>query len=193
VVYLAFACRCLIGLLFAVSVGSKVCGSAAFTQFTATTRTLVAATLPGHHWRTAAQRWLPRAIVVAETAVVVLVAAPAAVRFGFGLAAVLLAGFTWAIAAAMRRRVRTSCQCFGASTTPLGAPHLIRNGVLLLVALTGLTVGPGELARTDRAGLVLTFGAAAIAVVVIARLDDLIALSTPRIGLKPMADDDRVD
>jgi hypothetical protein len=180
--YVAIACRCLIGLLFGVSAFSKVRDSVAFAEFTTSTRTLLAGALPGHGPHAMVERWLPSAVVLAEATVVALVAVPASVRFGFGLASVLLAGFTLAIAVAIRRSVRTTCRCFGASTTPLGASHLVRNGVLLLVALTGLTVGPGELARVDRAALIMTVGLAAIAVVVIARLDDLVALFTPTIG-----------
>jgi hypothetical protein len=179
---LAIACRCLIGLLFGVSAFSKVRDSVAFAEFTASTRALLAGALPGHGPHAMARRWLPSAVVVTEAAVVALVAVPAAARFGFGLASVLLAGFTLAIAAAIRRSVLTTCRCFGASSAPLGASHLVRNGVLLLVALTGLAVGPGDLARVDRAALIMTIGPAAIAVVVIARLDDLVALFAPGTG-----------
>ncbi len=190
--YLAIACRCLIGLLFGVSAISKVRAAAAFAEFTTATRALLAAALPGPGRYTAVERWLPSTIVVTETAVAGLVVVPASARFGLGLAAVLLTGFTLAIAAAIHRDVRAACRCFGASTTPLGTAHLIRNGILLLVSSTGLAVGPGELDRTDPAGLVLTVGVATIAVVVVARLDDLVALFTPLAGRARMVDDDRV-
>ncbi len=49
----------------------------------------------------------------------------------------LLGAFTAAIAAAVRSRRRIACNCFGASSAPVGPAQLVRNGILLTVSLTG--------------------------------------------------------
>jgi hypothetical protein len=63
---------------------------------------------------------------------------PGAVTVGFAVAALLLIAFTAGILHAIRGRQKVSCQCFGASSVPVGPAHLVRNGFLLLVAAAGL-------------------------------------------------------
>ena len=75
-------------------------------------------------------RWVPPvsvAVVVAEGASRSSWSSPGD-RPGFVLAsALLLAAFTTAIAASLRRGRRAPCRCFGAADTPVGPRHLARN------------------------------------------------------------------
>ncbi|MFI7635951.1 MauE/DoxX family redox-associated membrane protein [Nonomuraea sp. NPDC049400] len=165
--YLAIACRCLIGLIFAISALSKIRGRQAYQEFARTTTTL----LPRHG------RKLALPALAAEFAVPVLLALPATTLAGFGLAATLLTAFAVAIAAALRRGVRTSCRCFGASTTPLGTQHVIRNAALIAVSATGAALGPGDPAHPG--GIAVAAVAAVVLATLVTRLDDLIDLFAP--------------
>jgi hypothetical protein len=180
--YLGFACRCLIGLVLGVSVIGKLRGRTAFREFAGATRMLLIAACP--FWRPshAAARAVGGAVVAAEASVVLLLLAPGAGRFGLGLAMVLLAAFGYGIAAAVRRGVRTACRCFGASSTPLGVRHVVRNAALFLVAATGLLTGP--VGDTDLAGLAVAGGAAAVLALFVVRLDDVIGLFTPQLSTR---------
>lgn len=167
---LVFGCRCVLLLVFAVSAVSKVRGPGSFAAFRAAT----AALLPRAAVR--ASRPVAIAVVTAEVAVVVALAVPSTVYFGSMLAAGLLAGFTVAVAAALRRGTTASCRCFGASATRLGARHLVRNGALL--ALAG-----GALLTTARPGgepvaLVLTAGVAVVVALLVISFDELVDLFT---------------
>jgi hypothetical protein len=107
----------------------------------------------------------------------VLLAAPATVPAGFLLGAGLLVVFTGAILQAIRRERRTPCHCFGASTTPLGMPHAIRNALLLAACAAGFagTLWSVEPARNP-GGLVVALTVAAAAVLLVVRLDDIVEL-----------------
>src|SRR6185503_12351118 len=148
--YLSFACRCLIGLVCGVSVIGKLRGRTAFREFAGTTRVLLIAAGPVSRVSHAAARVVGGVVVAAEASVVLLLLIPGTGWVGLGLAMVLMASFGHGIAAAIRRGLRTSCRCFGASSTPLGSRHLVRNAALFLVAATGLLTGP--VADADLAG-----------------------------------------
>ncbi|SED36361.1 Methylamine utilisation protein MauE [Streptomyces sp. 2224.1] len=172
--YAAIGIRCLIGIIFLTSAISKSVGRQAFPSFVASLRDM---------------RLLPPQTVTAVGGCVVLAEftsctlllmphrlLPAA---GLGLAALLLTVFTAAIAVTVRRGSRTPCRCFGASTTPLGPRHLIRNTVLAALAVLGAlwTVGAGYPTALSRsvvpAGLGLLLGG------LVTVLDDLVALFHP--------------
>ncbi|WP_328989057.1 hypothetical protein OG394_22790 [Kribbella sp. NBC_01245] len=135
--YALICCQFVFGLVFAVSLASKVRSRAAYAAFVAAVPGLA----PGIPVRLAAP-----AVIAGEAAVVVLVVIPATAVVGFALAVALLLSFTVAIVAAIRRRQKVTCQCFGSSSSPVGPPHVARNAVLLLIALTGLAAGldPGQ-------------------------------------------------
>jgi hypothetical protein len=86
-----------------------------------------------------------------------------------------------AIGLALHRGQTAPCRCFGASSTPLGAAHLIRNVTLLVGSLAGL-VG-GVVARhpaVQPLGLAVALAVAAVAVLFVVRLDDdVVALFRP--------------
>lgn len=172
-------------LVFTRSVMGKVRSRAAFAEFTRTVRSLpparrLSAPLPA--------RTLAVLVVTAEAALVPalalpgVLAPPAVLVAGLGIAAVLLAAFTALAADAARRGSRVPCRCFGRTTTPLGAVHAVRNSVLLAVAVTGL-VAVAVTGRSPEAGdpmavLTALLGGAVLGLLVTA-LDDLAALFRP--------------
>ncbi|MGP3685992.1 MauE/DoxX family redox-associated membrane protein [Streptomyces sp. IBSNAI002] len=174
--YLAIGMRCLIGAVFLVSVLGKTAGRGAYAAFVVSVRELLPLS------RTVI-RPAAALVVLGEAAIVPLLALPhpLAHRTGFALAAVLLTAFTAAIARSLRRGSRTPCRCFGASTTPLGPRHLVRNLLLAVGATAGATAGaaagpphPGGVLAAVFAGLLL--GA------LVTLLDDLLYLLRPAAG-----------
>jgi hypothetical protein len=167
--YVALGCRSLVALLFLMSAASKLRSRSAYADFLAATRRLAP---PWPPVRVAAV-----AVVAAELAIAALVAAPGTVRAGFALALGLLAAFTYAILAALRRPERAPCACFGASGRPLGYGHVARNLVLMAVSALGLlTDAP---VTGDVAAMVTAIATGAVAAIVVALGDDLIDLFSP--------------
>ncbi|MGC4944373.1 MauE/DoxX family redox-associated membrane protein [Kribbella sp. DT2] len=164
--YLEFGCRVLLGGVFAVSAGSKLSSRAAFAEFVAATVRL-----------TGAAAWLARelavGVVVAEIAVVVALMVPASTQWGFAAAIGLLGAFSVAIVRSLRRGQRAPCRCFGASSTPLGLQHVIRNVVLAAFGVLGIS---GATAALELGPACVVAFAALIGVALVARLDDLIGL-----------------
>ncbi|MFF5260621.1 MauE/DoxX family redox-associated membrane protein [Actinomadura viridis] len=170
--------RVLVGGVFLVAVASKAHGPASFARFADSVRQ-VAAVPRGAAAPVAA------GVLLAEAAVVLLLAVPGPVpsgplaegllTTGFLLAAVMLAGFSVVLATALRRGVTSSCQCFGASGDGIGRRHVARNGALLLCSVTGAALTPAAAAVTPFAA-VLCVAAAAAAVAATVLLDDLLYL-----------------
>jgi len=85
--------------------------------------------------------------------------------------------FCGGIVVLLTRGVSASCACFGATGSPLGRKHLIRNGLLAGIALCGLLAGapsdlhPGGALDAVFAGLI---GAA-----LLVAFDDLVELFLP--------------
>ena len=177
--YAALACRGLIGLVFAVAAVTKVRSPGAYREFASW---LAALPVP-----LARNRALPAVFIGAEIAIVALVAVPVAATAGLLLAAGCLAVMTGGTAVIVKRGARVSCQCFGPSSSPLGARHVVRDGILLVIALAG-TLGNSKGAASP-AGIALSLVAALIGTMLIVFSDDLIALfeSDPaaRVGEPP--------
>ncbi|MEV6928530.1 MauE/DoxX family redox-associated membrane protein [Dactylosporangium sp. NPDC051485] len=148
--YVETACRCVLGIVFAVSALSKVRGRAAWSRFTAS----VAALAPAPRTAT---RPLAAAVVAAEGAIVLALAAGPVAPVGFAMAIGLLAAFTAAIVRAYRRERRVPCACFG-SGRPVGPRHVVRNGILAAVGLAGLVTAGGGPIRPAGAGIALAAG-----------------------------------
>jgi hypothetical protein len=164
--YAALTCRALVGLVFAVSAFTKIRNVTAYRKFASW---LASLPVP-----LASHRALPPVLAGAETAIVVLVAFPAAAVAGLVLAALTLAVLTAGTAVAVSRGARVNCQCFGPSRTSLAARHVLRNGFLLVVAVTG-ALGSGPVAARP-AGIALSLVAAVAGATFVVFLDDLVAL-----------------
>ncbi|MBB5130231.1 MauE/DoxX family redox-associated membrane protein [Streptomyces griseoloalbus] len=170
---MAITTRCLLGTVFLASFLSKTAGPGAFDAFVASLRSM--RLLPPMTVRAVA-----RGVVAAEGAIFALLLLPMAVATagGFVLAAGLLTAFTAGIARVIRRGLRVPCRCFGSSAAPLDRRHLMRNAVLVTMAVVGACTsgarGPihlGGLAVSASIGLALG--------VVVTALDDIAELFRP--------------
>jgi hypothetical protein len=128
---------------------------------------------------------LAGSVVAAELTVVGLLAVPATIPVGFVLAAGVLLAFSVGIARVLRAGGSAPCRCFGPSAAPLGVRHLVRNGVLVTVALAGLAAdrlggGGGALHPAGVALGVVAAGTLAFLVVFFDDLTDLFAPAPPR-------------
>jgi methylamine utilization protein MauE len=171
VTYLALGARCLIGIVFAVSAFTKLRSRPAFEMFSAWITTLPGlSALPGRE-RSA----IAVGIASAEAITVLLVALPWTSAAGLAVAAAVLAVFAAGVTIIARSQVNAiPCQCFGPSSTPLGLPHAVRNGLLGAVAAIGAAgVGP---AATQLPGKALSLGLGAACALPAIFLDDLIAV-----------------
>jgi len=88
---------------------------------------------------------------------------------GFVLALGLLAGFTGGLVSAIHRGARVACHCFGASATPIGTHHVVRNALLLAVAAGGL-------ACTRAGGTPAAAAAGALLGIVVVAWDDVVGV-----------------
>jgi hypothetical protein len=171
--YIEVGCRLLIAVVFAGALAGKVTSRAAFTAFVASLRDMQV--VPPRLTRAAA-----RASVTTEALITVLMLVPVRLAgvLGFLLSAGLLVVFAAAIAQSLRQGNRAPCRCFGASSTPLGRRHIVRNAALIAVSLLGLGValagGPVDVV----AGLVAAAAGLFVGAVVM-RLDDIVSLFAP--------------
>ncbi|MFE3445685.1 MauE/DoxX family redox-associated membrane protein [Nocardia sp. NPDC059180] len=166
--YVVLACRyVLVGVLL-VSLVGKLRGRTAYAEFVAATATLL-----GDRDRMA--KVLAPLTIMSEVAIVCALVIEPARRLGLVSAVVLMACFAVALGRAVRLGSARSCRCFGASTTPMGIRHVVRNLVLAAAAVVGLAldlaVGPH---RYELAGLAVIVPVVAACVVLTVRLDDLI-------------------
>ena len=120
------------------------------------------------------------ATVVAESAITALLL-PATVLLvvgslrwlavvGLVLAAGLFGVLTVAVWRAVTRRTGAVCRCFGPARTVLGRRHVVRNGLLLLVAMLGLAT---PVDSVDPVVAAVAAGAGALGAVLVIRFDDL--------------------
>ncbi|WP_433371898.1 hypothetical protein [Streptosporangium sp. CA-115845] len=75
-----------------------------------------------------------------------------------------------------------SCACFGWSDAPVSRAHLVRNAVLMTVAVAGAVAHIGAGADLLPGGAVIAVAAAAVIVVGILFTDDLASLFAPASG-----------
>ncbi|MER5625692.1 MauE/DoxX family redox-associated membrane protein [Streptosporangium sp. NPDC002544] len=167
--HLIAACQGLLAVVFLVSAASKLRGGQALRAFA----TSLASMLPVR-----GDRALPVAVAVtaAEVIVVVLLAVPPTRGAGFAAATALLVVLTSGVAVVLTRGGAEPCRCFGASSTPLSGRHLIRNLLLIVVALAGLTGPAGQHSSTWS---IVALLAGACAGLLVTMLDDLVALFAP--------------
>lgn len=97
-----------------------------------------------------------------------------AVTVAAALTLVLVSG----VAVALSRGVQAPCSCFGGSSVrPLGAAHLIRNIVLLVLLAAGLAASALQRGRPGLGGAVVAVAAGLVLSLLIIRWDDLVALA----------------
>ena len=169
-VYLALACRCAVGVVFLASAAGKLRSRRAF-------RALVSwlAALPVPLVRRQA-RAAAAVTAAAEALIVILVALPWTVRPGLALAAVVLAVFAAGTWLAVARGTHAPCQCFGVSASPLGWRHVVRDALLVVIAVVGVAATGSGGARPG--GVAVALGAGLVLAVFVVFLDDLAVLFT---------------
>ncbi|MBV9448158.1 MAG: hypothetical protein JO345_19925 [Streptosporangiaceae bacterium] len=176
-VYAVILCRCLIGVIFAVSAFTKLRSRGAFHAFASWIDELpILPVLPGRH-RTA----LTVSMATTEVIIVAAVALPWTPMAGLLLAAVTLAVFTAGTFALDRAQAGVACQCFGASASPLGQRDVVRNAVLCAVAAAGTALAAQRSAGSGSAhpaGIVLSLWGGATVAMAVVFLDDLSAFFT---------------
>lgn len=160
-----WGCRLMLAVVFALAVGSKVWGRESFEDFV---QTLGRFGLP-KSWPLAA------AVALAEALCVVLLLAAAGA--GYALALAMLGGFTLGLVRVVRGGAAVSCRCFGASNTPVGTAHLVRNGLLLAVGVLGAFSHRAAAALPATLEVALLAGAVGgVAGLFVTRWDDLVFL-----------------
>ncbi|MFG3437375.1 MauE/DoxX family redox-associated membrane protein [Nonomuraea sp. NPDC047897] len=168
--YVDVAGRLLLITMFTLALASKISGRRAWGEFVASVRAMAVvgdARAPVAATATAA----------AEGGVVVLAAIPLrwAGSASFVLAAGLLGCLTIAVTMVVRRGDAVACRCFGASRTPIGASHIVRNVLLVGAALLGLAGSLAGGSLDPVLGVVVgVFGA--VLGLLVSRWDDLVAL-----------------
>jgi hypothetical protein len=177
--YLSLSCSLVVGATFIVSAVSKLRGRAAYAAFVEATGRLLPA------WA-ARRAWIVRA--VAAAVVFLELATPAlllgAPMIGFAVSATLVATFCVAVSAALRRGVRASCACFGASSRRLTLATAARSGLLAVVAVVGLTASSANGSTTvigglQAPGVVAAVTAAAVVLAAVLFFEDMADLFTP--------------
>jgi hypothetical protein len=160
------ALRTILAVVFAIAFISKARSASAFGEFASSLRDIGWLPPPGR----AAAAWL---IPLLEAAVVVLLAIPGTVAVGFGVGALMLAGFTIVTGAEVANGRRVRCRCFGAGAAPIGPAQIARNIVLFAGSTAGLVIEPISHGSAPGAALVLAVGVAVLAAVALVRWDDL--------------------
>ncbi|MGW2623900.1 MauE/DoxX family redox-associated membrane protein [Micromonospora taraxaci] len=170
--YLEVACRLLLVTVFGVAVYTKVSGRPGWLSFVDSLRQLP---VPTSVARPAALLTVSVEVLVA---LLLLVPLRWAGEIGFALAAGLLVAFTSVIALAVAKGSRATCRCFGASSTRLGWPHIVRNGTLLVVAVLGLAGASAPESLGASGALLAGVGGLVLGVLVTA-MEDIFALIRP--------------
>ncbi|HEY6174542.1 MAG TPA: MauE/DoxX family redox-associated membrane protein [Kofleriaceae bacterium] len=118
-------------------------------------------------------------VALEVTAAVLLVAAPLA---GYALAFALIAAFTAALRRVVHSGQRVVCRCFGASTTPVGVSHLVRNAMFLVVIGLGIAAALASGASIAPSTRLVVIACGALAGAGAARWDDLAYLVRPALA-----------
>ncbi|GAB3715125.1 hypothetical protein GCM10027598_23830 [Amycolatopsis oliviviridis] len=91
-------------------------------------------------------------------------------------AASLLAAFTAAIMLSLSRGERAPCHCFGKSAAPLGVPQVVRNLLVLGIALSGSVASLVESPQGNLPGTAVAICAGLVGGLVAVRFDDIVEL-----------------
>lgn len=167
--YLLAFCRIAIGLVFACAFLAKVRRAAGFAQ------TIANFDLLPRRWsKTAALLFLGGEVVV----VILLILGGWLLPLAFSLASLVLFFFTVALISALRRNIKTSCNCFGVSEKPLTYYDVWRNVGFLLLAAAGLGLrgAIGELSSLAFIEFLFILLIAAVLVVAWINLGEIVAV-----------------
>ena len=171
--YLLAFCRVVIGLTFMVSSVGKVLNIAQFRQTICNFRIL-----PG--WLSGVAAML---FMCGEVAVVVFVVIGGSLLVvGFSLAIFLLLLFCIALLSVLVRRIRTTCNCFGASAKQVSHLDVWRNAGFILFALGGygsLAEAKGTQVNLSLLGWGLIGLGAVVFVIIWIQLGEIIQLFRP--------------
>ncbi|WP_410666386.1 MauE/DoxX family redox-associated membrane protein [Amycolatopsis sp. lyj-84] len=175
--YVAVFAMVLCGLVLLVSAVSKVRGKAAYAEFVAS---VPAFGIPARWTRPFAGVTLAAEFVIAASLLpAAALSATGAGRWlaiaGLVLAAGLFGVLTVAVWRAVARRTGAVCRCFGPARTVLAPRHVVRNALLLLVALAGAAAMPGA-DGADPAAVALAAAVGAVGAVAVVRFEDLAEL-----------------
>ncbi|GIJ50298.1 hypothetical protein Val02_71840 [Virgisporangium aliadipatigenens] len=170
--YVEVAVRALVVTVFVVAVWGKAHGGEAWREFVASVRAFDV--VPARAVR-------PVAALVAgcEAVGVALLAVPATVVAGYGLAAALLAAFAVAMAVSLRRGAQPVCRCFGGRGSAVTAVHVARNLGLVVVALLAVAARMFVDDPVEPAGAALAALSGVLVAALVVRLDDVVALFAP--------------
>ncbi len=166
---LAF-CRIVIGVVFAWSFAGKVRDVPAFARTISRFRLL-----PGRLQRPAAVACLGSELAVAGA----MLLGGGLLEWGFLLAALMLAVLCIALASVLMRKIRTSCNCFGASDRPVSPYDLVRNAGFIACAFGGYSLyaaAPGRLTAPGVLEWGLAGVVAAVFVVVWVQVGEIVQL-----------------
>lgn len=178
--YVSVFATTLCGLVLLVSAVSKVRGKTAYAEFVASVPALgvSARWTPLSAKVTVAAEFLIAASLMPSAALTASGSGRWLAMAGLVLAAGMFGVLTAAVRRAVARRTGAVCRCFGPARTVLAHRHVVRNALLLLVALAGLaaTSGVSTVDVTEPAAVVLAAAAGAIGAVAVVRFDDLAEL-----------------
>ncbi|OLT16568.1 hypothetical protein BJF79_18275 [Actinomadura sp. CNU-125] len=121
--------------IFAVASFSKLRVPEDFGRFVTTVRKLTMRSGPS-------TTVIAAGFATLEAVTAVLIAVPATARAGFALATGLLTLFIGVVFRAVRGRVFAECGCFGDRSALMSYPVLVRNVLLLVMAVAGLLLAP---------------------------------------------------
>ncbi|MEU8247918.1 MauE/DoxX family redox-associated membrane protein [Nonomuraea sp. NPDC048916] len=171
--YLEVACRLLLAAVLIMAAFTKVSGKGAWLAFVHSLRQLDQVPSP-------LLQPVALAVVAIEAIVAVLLLVPVRVAgwIGFALAGCLLLSFTLVIGRALSHGNRAPCRCFGASSTPLGLSHVLRNLMLVCVAVLGLA-GASASGTLDAPYALLAGAGGLVAGILITAFEDIITLIRP--------------
>ncbi len=172
--YLSIACAAALALVFGISAAGKFGGE----EF----RSFVASAGPLGLISRARRAIVARMVVAVEFFIVAALITGSAVRSWsvlfpvFTGAAALLVVFTAAITLSLSRGERAPCHCFGRSAAPLGVPQVVRNVLLLGIALTGSVASLVEAPHGALPGTAVAICAGLVVGFVAVRFDDIVEL-----------------
>lgn len=158
--YLRVGCASTIGLVFLAAAVSKLRDYREFNKSLAVLAPV----------RPYLLRPLGVVVLASEAAVPMLLLVPSATQYGLWASCGLVCVFSAAIAAALRHGKHVPCRCFGASSTPLGAGHLVRNTIILITAVMG-ALAPSAHSPAPRVAVAIAAGLAAA--ILIVAFDDI--------------------